>query len=133
MIDRAEIPRWGAAFLAELPATTERVAEFLGLEDDEAQAGLVHLAATNWAVAVAGRGSRVWYPIGPDVGADTERRASVRVLAVLPGTVSQLRVVLADLTGRRISGALNDHRRAGRVAQDGEVWQVVPADESPGR
>ena len=133
MIDRDETPRWGTAFLAELPATTERVAEFLGLEDEEARAGLAHLQATNWAVAVAGRGSRVWYPIGPDVGADTGKRASVRVLAVLPATVSQLRAVLPDLTGRRISGALNDHRRAGRVAQNGEVWHVVPADGNPSR
>lgn len=119
-----ELPKWAVAFLGELPATTERIADVFGLDDRDAAAGLAHLEAYKWAVPLPGRGSRVWYPIGPRVAIDTSRSIAVRVLALLPATVRQLRSALPDLDGRRISSALNTQRVAGRVGQSGEVWRL---------
>ena len=129
MADQVELPKWAAAFLRELPATRERVADVLGLEDDDAAAGLADLTAGNWAVPLAGRGSRVWYPVGPGVAADSGRPIAVRVLALMPATTRQLRADLPDLSGRQLSSALNDQRRAGRIAQVGEVWHLVVAKD----
>ena len=129
-VNEIELPKWAVAFLAELPATTERVADVFGLEDDEAAAGLAHLKATNWAVPLPGRGSGVWHPIGPAVASSTDRPIGVRVLSLLPATVRQLRAALPDLTGRQISSALNTQRSAERVRQDGEVWHCV-TDQGP--
>lgn len=129
MSDQVDLPRWAVAFLRELPATRERVADVLGLEDDEAAAGLADLTAGNWAVPLAGRGSRVWYPVGPGVGADVGRPIAVRVLALMPATTRQLRADLPDLSGRQLSSALNDQRRAGRIEQVGEVWHLVFAKD----
>ena len=125
-----DLPKWGAVFIAQLPATSNRLAEVLALDDARTEAGLAHLEALDWAVSVAGRGSRVWYPKGAVAASDLGRPVSVRVLAVLPGTVAEIRRSLPDVTGKQISAALNDHRRAGRAAQDGEVWQVVPTGQA---
>jgi hypothetical protein len=126
--DPSELPKWAAAFLEELPATTERIADLFGLDDPEAAAGLAHLEATNWVVRLAGRGSSVWYPVGPAIAADESRPIAVRVLALLPATIQQLRGALPDLTGRQISSAINTQRGAGRVRQRGTAWDRVPAE-----
>ena len=133
MTSTLDLPRWATAFLRELPATPERIADVLGLEDDVAVAGLDDLTAGNWAVPLIGRGSRVWYPIGPAVAAETSLPIAVRILALLPATTRQLRGDLPDLSGRQLSSALNDQRRAGRIEQAGEVWQwVIVNEETPG-
>ena len=111
--------------LAELPATTERVADVLGLDDEIALAGLSHLAEQRWVAPLQGRGSRVWYPIGPAAADDPKRSVAVRALALLPATVRQLRDRVPDIEGVRISTALNEHRRAGRAQLIGSVWHLA--------
>ena len=111
--------------LAELPATTERVADVLGLDDEIALAGLSHLAEQRWVAPLQGRRSRVWYPIGPAAADDPERAIAVRALALLPGTVRHLRERLPDMDGRQISTALNEHRRSGRAVLAGDEWRRV--------
>ena len=125
MSGEGDLPLWASAFLRELPGTSERVADVLGLEDDEAMEGLVHLAAQDWVVRLAGRGSGGWYPVGPGVAADAGRAIADRVLALLPATTGELRGDLPGLSGRQLSSALNDQRRAGRIEQIGEVWHWV--------
>ena len=128
-VEPVELPKWAVAFLTELPATSERVADLFGLDDVAAAVGLTHLGAANWALPLAGRGSLVWYPVGPAIAADTSRPIAVRVIAILPATLRQLREALPDLTGRQISGALNTQRSAKRAFQTGETWhtQIVVA------
>ena len=123
-MESTKLPQWVTAMLTELPATTERVADLLGLDDEIAAAGLAHLAEQRWITQLRGRGSRVWYPIGPAAADDPNRAISVRALALLPGTIRQLRERLPDLTGPKLSTALNEHRRAGRAELDGDVWRV---------
>ena len=129
--DQVNLPKWASAFLVELPATTERIADVFGIEDHEAAAGLAHLEAAKWVVPLPGRGSRVWHPIGPQAASDTSRPIGARVLALLPATVSQLRGAMPDLTGRQISSALTAQNGAVRVRRDGEVWHRVPAPRVP--
>lgn len=120
--EQPQLPKWAVAFLGELPATEDRIADVFGLDDADSAAGLAHLEACNWAVSLPGRGSRVWYPVGPAIAADTSRSIAVRVMALLPATVRELRGALPDLDGRKISSALNAQRGAGRVRQINERW-----------
>ena len=120
--EQPELPKWAVAFLSELSATAERIADVFGLDDAESAAGLTHLEACNWAVPLPGRGLRVWYPIGPAIAGDATRPIAVRVMALLPATVRQLRGAISDLDGRQISSALNTQRGTGRVRQTGGVW-----------
>ncbi len=118
------LPQWARAILAELPATTERVADLLGLDDEVALAGLSHLFVQRWVAPLPGRGSRVWYPIGPAAADDPGRAIAVRALALLPASVRQLRHRVADIAGPQISTALNEHRRAGRAELIDDVWHL---------